>query len=139
MSCLYRFEDGTLNFLSILALNHGFDSLQKLGLTMHMISLHCFTMAQYLHRKLMSLHHSNGRRAVRVFCDSDYSDPNTQGGVVNFNMIRSDGSYIGYMEVSFIGDHNVQNRHIHWGRLLLRRYWNIWVFEKKKQHCQEYD
>uniref|UniRef100_A0A1B6ED13 MOSC domain-containing protein n=1 Tax=Clastoptera arizonana TaxID=38151 RepID=A0A1B6ED13_9HEMI len=106
-----RFEDGTINFLSIVALNHGLNSLKRLGLTMTMISNHSFTLAQYLHGKLLTMHHNNGQRAVKLYCDTDFSDEAIQGGIVNFNILRSDGSYIGYTEVINLASlHNISLR-----------------------------
>lgn len=95
----YRFEDGTVNYLAILALSHGFDTLQRLGGDMRLISTRVFSLAQYLHEKFLTLHHSNGNPAVKLYRDTDYSDCRTQGGVVNFNLLRDNSQYIGYTEV----------------------------------------
>ncbi|KAK7583838.1 hypothetical protein V9T40_004801 [Parthenolecanium corni] len=96
------FEDGTVNYLAILALSHGFDTLQRLGGDMRLISTRVFSLAQYLHEKFLTLHHSNGNPAVKLYRDSDYSDCRTQGGVVNFNLLRDNSQYIGFTEVSHI-------------------------------------
>lgn len=95
-----RFEDGTVNYLAILSLPHGFNTLQRLGGNMKLISTRVFSLAQHLHEKLLTLHHSNGNPAVKLYDDTDYSDYRTQGGVVNFNLLRSNSQYIGYTEVN---------------------------------------
>ena len=43
---LFRLEDGTLPFLGILALRHGFDMLTRLGRSMEDIQLHTFQLAR---------------------------------------------------------------------------------------------
>lgn len=40
-----------------------------------------------------------------LYCDTDYEDPSSQGAVVNFNILRADGSFVGYSEV-YIQLHN---------------------------------
>ncbi|EGI67560.1 Molybdenum cofactor sulfurase 3 [Acromyrmex echinatior] len=97
-SILYeRFEDGTVPFLSIVSLQYGFEILSKL--TMDQISKHVFSLAKTLHHSLLTLHHCNGKPVVKLYCDSDYEDRSSQGGIVAFNVMRSNGEYVGYMEV----------------------------------------
>lgn len=94
-----RFEDGTVPFLDIIALRHGLDSLKNLGGGMKSISRHTFIVAQYFHHYLQSLHHGNSQQVADIYCHGDFSDPSKQGPIVNFNLKRSDGSYIGFAEV----------------------------------------
>ncbi|XP_069687555.1 molybdenum cofactor sulfurase 2 [Periplaneta americana] len=94
-----RFEDGTLPFLSIVALRHGFDTLQQLPGGMKGVSDHTHALAKRLFHALLMLHHSNGAPATVLYCDSDYESACTQGGVVNFNMLRRSGEFVGYVEV----------------------------------------
>ncbi|CAC5406878.1 ABA3 [Mytilus coruscus] len=94
-----RFEDGTVPFLDIIALRHGLDSLKNLGGGMKSISRHTFIVAQYFHHYLQGLHHGNGQQVADIYCHGDFSDPSKQGPIVNFNLKRSDGSYIGFAEV----------------------------------------
>lgn len=93
----YRFEDGTIPFLSIISLKHGFDILSYI--TMEKISKHVFLLAKFLYKSLLMLHHSNGKPVVIIYSDTDYDYHNMQGGIIAFNLIRSNGEYIGYMEV----------------------------------------
>nr|CAD7455575.1 unnamed protein product [Timema tahoe] len=94
-----RFEDGTLPFLSILALRHGFDTLKQLCGSIEDIAMHTFSLAQSLFLNLISLHHSNGAPAVVLYTDTDYQNIDTQGGIVNFNLLRANGEYVGFVEV----------------------------------------
>ena len=42
----HRFEDGTLPFLDIVALRHGFGALQRLAGPMETVSSHTFSLAR---------------------------------------------------------------------------------------------
>ncbi|XP_076249383.1 molybdenum cofactor sulfurase [Calliopsis andreniformis] len=92
-----RFEDGTVPFLSIMSLRHGFDILSSI--TMKKISNHVFSLAKFLYYSLLTLHHNNGKPVVKLYSDTVYDSCDLQGGIVTFNLIRSNGEYVGYMEV----------------------------------------
>ncbi|XP_078581461.1 molybdenum cofactor sulfurase-like [Branchiostoma floridae x Branchiostoma japonicum] len=94
-----RFEDGTLPFLDIIALRHGFDTMEKLTGGMLHISQHTFSLAHYVYLQLTSLKHHNGQPVVVVYTDTDFDDITTQGGIVNFNLLRANGDFVGYSEV----------------------------------------
>ncbi|KAF4516890.1 hypothetical protein B566_EDAN011235 [Ephemera danica] len=94
------FEDGTISFLSIIALRHGFDTLSRLvpgGI--QEISTHAFRLAQHLHHSLASMKHYNDKPVAKIYCDTDFEDKNKQGPIINFNLLRANGSYIGFNEV----------------------------------------
>ncbi|XP_011301332.1 molybdenum cofactor sulfurase 3 [Fopius arisanus] len=92
-----RFEDGTVPFLSIISLQYGLDIFSRIPLTR--ISTHVFHLAQYLHHSLVTLHHRNSKRLAIIYADTDYQEISTQGGTVAFNILRSSGAYVGYMEI----------------------------------------
>jgi len=98
----FRFEDGTIPFLSIVALHHGFSTLKQLTDSMESVMLHTFSLARYLFQNLLTLHHSNGSPAAILYCDTTYEDTSTQGNIVNFNMLRPSGEYVGFIEASII-------------------------------------
>ncbi|CAG9974644.1 unnamed protein product [Clonostachys byssicola] len=79
-------EDGTLNFWAIPDIHIGLDWLGEVG--MDMISLRVQCLTGYLIRKLMSLHHTDGRPMTRL-----YGPQNTEnrGGTVAFNLLDSNG------------------------------------------------
>lgn len=52
-------EDGTVAFLGIAALKHGFDALQRVG-GMAPIERHTSCLASELHQMLLALRHTNG-------------------------------------------------------------------------------
>lgn len=95
----FRFEDGTISFLDIVSLKHGFDVLKRLDLNMNLISKHTFSLAKYVYNHLLRLCHSNGQPAVVLYHDTIFEDGQHQGGIVNFNLQRPNGQYIGYSEV----------------------------------------
>lgn len=101
-----RFEDGTVPFLSIVALLSGFNTLDRLvpasskALTMGRISEHCFRLAKYLYSQLAALKYDNGKEVVRFYHDGEFKSIRYQGGIVNFNLLNSDGSYVGFTEVN---------------------------------------
>lgn len=67
---------------------------------MDLVSKHVFNLAQYVYYKLLSLHHANGNPAVILYHDSMFENVDFQGGIVNFNLLRFNGEYIGYAEVT---------------------------------------
>ncbi|XP_052901146.1 molybdenum cofactor sulfurase [Anopheles moucheti] len=97
-----RFEDGTINFLSIAALLPCMDALERLvpGATMERIQRHTFQLARYCFRELQALQHANGGRVVELYHDTVFGDPLSQGAIVNFNVLNDDGSYVGFAEVA---------------------------------------
>nr|XP_018901691.1 PREDICTED: molybdenum cofactor sulfurase 1 [Bemisia tabaci] len=106
-----RFEDGTVNYLAILSLIHGFSSINEVTGGMRNVAQTTFNLAQYTYIKLLKLHHSNGKRAVELYTDTDYSSHLHQGGIVTFNLLRDNGEYIGFMEVLNLANlHNIQLR-----------------------------
>lgn len=94
-----RLEYGTVSFLDILALKHGFEALGNFGLSPVMISHHTFLLAQYTYTNMAEMKHSNGRQVCVLYHHNEFNDPCEQGGVVTFNLMRPDGSYVGYSEV----------------------------------------
>ncbi|XP_036375477.1 molybdenum cofactor sulfurase [Megalops cyprinoides] len=106
-----RFEDGTISFLDIIALHHCFETLQKLTGGMDRIQLHTFGLARYTYMLLSSLRHSNGRPVAQIYASTEYDDPDTQGAILNFNLLDSQGSFVGYSQVDKLASlFNIQVR-----------------------------
>ncbi|KAJ8733192.1 hypothetical protein PYW08_001490 [Mythimna loreyi] len=105
-----RMEDGTIPFLAVIALKHCFDTMHRLipkiinDDMMDTISYHTFYLARDLYNQLQDLKHPNGNKAAVTYMDSDFSDIKTQGGIVTFNLLRADGSYIGFVEFQHMAD-----------------------------------
>lgn len=102
---IHRFEDGTVPFLSIIALKHCFDMLHTMipkainNDVMDTISYHTFFLAQDLYHQLNDLEHGNGVKAAVVYADTKFIDIQSQGAIVTFNLMREDKSFVGYAEV----------------------------------------
>uniref|UniRef100_A0A182P7X2 Molybdenum cofactor sulfurase n=1 Tax=Anopheles epiroticus TaxID=199890 RepID=A0A182P7X2_9DIPT len=97
-----RFEDGTINFLSIASLLPCLDAITRLipGETMVRIQRHTFQLARYCFQQLQALQHANGSRVVELYHDTAFVDCHSQGAIVNFNVLNDDGAHVGFAEVA---------------------------------------
>ncbi len=100
-----NFEDGTVSFLSITSLKFGFEVINGLGIDR--ISQHTFQLANYFQQSLRNLKYSNGRAIAEIYSSSSsFDDSSHQGGIVNFNLVKPDGSLFGFSEFQKIALHN---------------------------------
>lgn len=116
----HQFQDGTVPFLSIITLFSGFKTLERLvpangnWNSMERISTHTFRLAKYLHSELQRLRYRNGQPVVELYTQSNYETAaggGDQGGTVTFNVLHSDGYYVGYSEFNCIAElHNIRVR-----------------------------
>lgn len=110
-----RFEDGTINFLSIIALNHAIPSWERIfgDPFSNAMSKHCATLTAYLYAEMQELRHWNGKPLCVIYCDSMTAvwDSQRQGPIVNFNMKRPDGTWVEFDKVEKLaGDCGVHLR-----------------------------
>ncbi|XP_054847805.1 molybdenum cofactor sulfurase [Eublepharis macularius] len=106
-----RFEDGTVSFLDIIALKHGFDALERLTGGMENIKQHTFALAQYTYTVLSTLTYANGARVVRIYNDTNFSNPDVQGPIINFNVLDENGEIVGFSQVDRLaGLYNIHVR-----------------------------
>ena len=122
-----RFEDGTISFLSINELRYGFDALRSVlprpehsasGVNganaqrpygdISPITKHVWSLTRYLYEAMSAMHHSNGTPVFRIY-GKHAEGPEKQGGIINFNVLNPDGSYMGYHDVQYL----TSNEHIH--------------------------
>lgn len=68
---------------------------------MKRISQHCFNLAKYLYESLKELKYSNGRDVIYFHHDTEFMSMSEQGGIVNFNVLHEDGTFVGFTEVTF--------------------------------------
>lgn len=66
---------------------------------MHNIQLHTFGLARYTFMLLSGLCHGNGRPAAQIYADGHFDSPVTQGPILSFNLLDSNGKIIGYSQV----------------------------------------
>jgi molybdenum cofactor sulfurtransferase len=88
------FEDGTLNYLSIPAVEIGLRHIEKIGLDAIAERVRCLT--GWLLEQLLALRHGNGRAMVRI-----YGPVSTQarGGTVTLNFYDPQGHLLDYRRV----------------------------------------
>ncbi len=88
------FEDGTLNYLSIPAVEIGLKHLQKLGMEKIQTRIHCLTA--WLITQLLALRHGNGRPMVRLYGPVNMIE---RGGTVTLNLYDPQGHLVDYLRV----------------------------------------
>lgn len=88
------FEDGTLNYLSIPAVEIGLKHLQRVG--MDRIQAHVQQLTGELLRQLLALRHANGRPLVRLYGPAGTDQ---RGGTVTLNFYDAQGHLVDYRRV----------------------------------------
>lgn len=92
-----RFEDGTVPFLSIVALKEGFKAINELGIKN--ITKHTWCLTRELYLRMSRIRHENGRPVVRIYGKHNKNDVLLQGPIVTLNFLNNTGGYVGYNEV----------------------------------------
>ncbi|XP_068424391.1 molybdenum cofactor sulfurase isoform X2 [Clinocottus analis] len=108
-----RFEDGTISFLDVIAVNHGFEALYRITGGMHNIQQHTYGLARYTYMLLSGLCHGNGRPVAQIYTESQFESPSTQGAILNFNLKDCRGQIIGYSQVDRMA--SLYNIHVRTG------------------------
>lgn len=88
------FEDGTLNYLGIPAVDIGLRHLRRVGIDTIHTRVDCLT--SWMLEQLMALRHSNGRPMVRIYGPAT---TDMRGGVVTMNFYDPDGHLLDYRRV----------------------------------------
>ena len=74
--------------------------LFNLGLRMQDVSGYTSTLTQYVITNMTSLIHANGSPVIVLYhCTQQLQNIEKQGPIVNFNILKTDGSYVGFSEV----------------------------------------
>ena len=94
------FEDGTLNYLAIPAVEIGLRHIESIGVETIGERVRCLT--GWVLEELLALRHSNGRAMTRI-----YGPTSTQarGGTITLNMYDPDGHLLDYRRVEELGGH----------------------------------
>jgi molybdenum cofactor sulfurtransferase len=88
------FEDGTLNYLGIPAVEIGLRHLQSIGIDTIHTRVQCLT--GWLLEKLLALTHSNGRHMVRIYGPATMA---MRGGAITLNFYDPEGHLLDYRRV----------------------------------------
>ncbi|KAM3214098.1 hypothetical protein ACQJBY_066492 [Aegilops geniculata] len=91
-------EDGTISFLSIASLRHGFKIIEML--TTSAIARHTSSLATYVRKKMLDMKHRNKKNVCIIYGQeaSKVADLKTSP-TITFNLKREDGTWFGYREV----------------------------------------
>ncbi|KAJ1604871.1 cysteine desulfurase/selenocysteine lyase-like PLP dependent transferase-like protein [Cryptosporidium canis] len=101
-----RFEDGTVSFLSIASLKYGLKRLEYFG--MDQIERHISSLTLFTFKLLSELRHFSGGSVVHFY--GRFSSP-PSGGIINFNLLKPDGSFVHYFKVEqMASDNNIHLR-----------------------------
>ena len=110
----FRFEIGTPNYHGIDLLRYGFRDIERYGGYssinrclnnqslggMKAIQSHSFNLAAMAKSFLVKIKHANGNH-IAVIYGWESTSEEKQGPIVTFNLKRDDGSFVGYVEVSY--------------------------------------
>ena len=88
------FEDGTLNYLSIPAVEIGLRHLETIGIDRVAQRVRCLT--GWLLKEMLALRHSNGQLMVRIYGPTTTE---ARGGTVTFNLYDPNGHLLDYRRV----------------------------------------
>jgi selenocysteine lyase/cysteine desulfurase len=88
------FEDGTLDYLSIPAVDIGLHHLERVGMAKIGARVACLT--GWLLARLVRLRHSNGRRMIQIYGPEDVT---LRGGTVALNCHDPEGAVLDYRKV----------------------------------------
>ncbi len=100
------FEDGTLNYLSIPAVDIGLLHLQSIGIETIAERVRCLT--GWLLEELLELRHSNDRAMVRIYGPANMQ---ARGGTVTLNLYDPQGHLLDYRRVEELaGAENISLR-----------------------------
>jgi molybdenum cofactor sulfurtransferase len=88
------FEDGTLNYLAIPAVDIGLGHLRAVGLDMINTRVRCLTA--WMLQRLVELQHSNGHHMVRVYGPITTE---SRGGTITLNFYDPEGHLLDYRRV----------------------------------------
>ncbi|KAF3033703.1 hypothetical protein E8E12_005496 [Didymella heteroderae] len=96
-----RLEDGTIAIRSILALSCAIDTHTNLFGGLAQVSKHTGWLAKTLHDRLTGLKHSNEMLVCHIYKapTSNHGDSVLQGATVAFNFRKSDGFWMGGLDV----------------------------------------
>ena len=88
------FEDGTLNYLSIPAVEMGLELMERVGV--ETIAARVKALTGWLLEQLLALRHSNGRAMVRLYGPAATEQ---RGGTVTLNLYDPEGHLLDYRRV----------------------------------------
>ena len=80
-------------------MHHSFQLFEQLVGSMKDVLNHTHSIALYVYEKMSAMTHSSGKSVCKIYCETDFQDNTKQGPVINFNLLRANGEFVGYSEV----------------------------------------
>ncbi|KAF9192281.1 hypothetical protein BGZ51_005850 [Haplosporangium sp. Z 767] len=127
-----RYEDGTLNYLDIVALDMAFENIRAIYGSYSNISPHVTALHRMLYRAMKKLRHYNDAPLCDIYVEGNIDtdngedkrnesevescligNPEMYGPILNFNLKRSNGKWIGYGDVERLA--SMKNIHVRTG------------------------
>ncbi|KAJ6604131.1 molybdenum cofactor sulfurase [Mycena vulgaris] len=102
-----RFEDGTLPFLSIIALGLALDAHRRLYKSHRNVSKHVSALLRFVTHELSLMHHANGRPVVKqhkAFGTSKYLEE--PGPIIGFSLLGPSSEFIGHVHLEQLANLN---------------------------------
>ncbi|WP_051313727.1 aminotransferase class V-fold PLP-dependent enzyme [Sporocytophaga myxococcoides] len=88
------FEDGTINYLDIPAIESGLRYIESVGIESINIRIQCIT--GWMLQQLLSLKHDNGRSLIKIYGPQDTSQ---RGGTIAMNFFDKNGEMYDFLEI----------------------------------------
>ncbi len=88
------FEDGTLNFLNLPAVEIGLNHISSIGY--ELIHQRVMILTEWLLKKLANIIHSNGRKLIDIYGPEEVEN---RGGTIAMNFYDTDGHFIDHLRV----------------------------------------
>ena len=60
---------------------------------------HTHSLALYTYNKMSAMKHTSGNPLCKIYCKTDFKNKSQQGPIINFNVLRANGDFVGYSEV----------------------------------------
>ncbi|KAJ7693541.1 pyridoxal phosphate-dependent transferase [Mycena rosella] len=102
-----RFEDGTVPFLSIVALGLAMDTHRRLYTSLNRVSEHVSALLRFATDELSLLKHANGRPIVkqyRAFGGAEYLEE--PGPIIGFSLLGPSSEFIGHVHLEQLANLN---------------------------------
>ncbi len=81
-------------------MHHAFNVFEQLIGSMRAVLNHTHSIALYVYNKMSAMTHNSGKPLCKIYCDTDFfKDSTRQGPIINFNLLRASGDFVGYSEV----------------------------------------
>ena len=79
-----------------MSLKHGFDQINRIPGGITAVGEHTFHLAKYFHSNLKNLKYDFAVNAPLIQFYSKCKNIQEQGGICNFNILKPDGSFVGF-------------------------------------------